>query len=99
MNRQQRKNFIKSMRVKERLSIAVSMPPKELPIIKEYHIGRNDKCPCQKNMDAYSAFEKWRDDVYCGFIPIDTPCPDYKVLKYKNCCMKSGRYENYKTNK
>jgi uncharacterized protein YecA (UPF0149 family) len=68
MNRQQRKNFIKGMYIKERLSIAVSMPPKEKPITKEFNIGRNDKCPCGS--------EK----------------------KYKNCCMKSGKYENYKTN-
>jgi len=68
MNRQQRKNFIKGMHIKERLSIAVTMPPKEKPIVKEYNIGRNDKCPCDS--------EK----------------------KYKNCCMNSGKYENYKTN-
>lgn len=98
MNRQQRKNFIKGMNIKERLSIAVTMPPKEKPMVKEYHIGRNDKCPCEINRDAVDTFEKWRNDLLLGFIPIDTPCPEHKIIKYKNCCMKSGKYENYKTN-
>lgn len=36
------------------------------PKYKEYHISRNDKCPCGSGK------------------------------KYKNCCLKSGRYEDYK---
>ena len=36
------------------------------PKVKEYKIGRNDKCPCGSG------------------------------LKYKNCCLASGTYENYK---
>lgn len=36
------------------------------PHVKEYHIGRNDPCPCGSGK------------------------------KYKNCCLQSGKYENYK---
>ena len=36
------------------------------PKYKEYHISRNDKCPCGSGK------------------------------KYKNCCLKFGRYEDYK---
>lgn len=66
MNRRARKEFIKSMHLKERMSISVAMPPKEKPMVKEYNVGRNDKCQCGS--------EK----------------------KYKDCCLKSGKYENYR---
>jgi len=95
MNRQQRKNFIKSMRVKERLSIAITMPPKEKPIVKEYNIGRNDKCPCGKqlsrNVNSFLDKDGNKVDILGGI--------EWFTPKYKNCCMKSGKYENYKTNK
>lgn len=98
MNRQQRKNFIKGMNIKERLSIAVTMPPKEKPIVKEYNIGRNDKCPCDKNKDAMNAFAEWSNAMILWGPKNGAQCPEYKALKYKDCCMKSGKYENYKTN-
>lgn len=65
MNRRQRKEFLESMRVKA--SVAVAMPPKEKPMVREYKIGRNDKCPCGSE------------------------------IKYKNCCLNKGKFENYVT--
>lgn len=63
---------------KENLDTAVGVKQEQLmeamarykaahtPLIKEYKIGRNDKCPCGSSK------------------------------KYKNCCLSSGKYENYK---
>lgn len=56
--------------------------PMMRPWTKEHEIGRNDACPCGEGKSV-----EWAD----GFI-------ENIPNKYKNCCMKTGKYENYKTN-
>lgn len=66
MNRRARKNILKDAGMPPQ-HVGEIVPPDVKPMIKEYKIGRNDKCPCGK-------FDK----------------------KYKDCCLNTGEYENYK---
>lgn len=67
----------------KQLRIPVNTLPVDVnPMVKEYKVGRNDPCPCGAGKD----YEM--DD---GLI--------YSIRnKYKNCCLPTGKYENYKTN-
>ena len=55
--------------------------PQTQPWVKEHRVGRNDDCPCGAGRSVEDEF---------GIIQ---NIPN----KYKNCCMKSGKYETYKT--
>jgi uncharacterized protein YecA (UPF0149 family) len=65
MNRRERKQFLKDLRIKH-VRVSVALPPSGQPWRKEWDIGRNDKCPCGSE------------------------------VKYKNCCLNKGTYENYR---
>lgn len=93
MNRQRRKEFLRSMHVKGKVSVL--MPAEVKPMYKEWNIGRNDPCQCQENTDKIKAFEEWRDKVALGLISTEEICPTFKFKKYKNCCLKSEKYEQY----
>jgi hypothetical protein len=84
------------MRVKAK--VAVALPPRELPMHKEWEIGRNDPCPCGKYKESpidvqldYKVFDE------SGTVAPYKFDPGFKAVKYKDCCMKTGKYENYKT--
>lgn len=55
------------------------LPPFINPIVREHRIGRNEPCPCGAGRSVEDEF-----GILCN-IP----------NKYKNCCLKSGRFENY----
>ena len=52
------------------------------PWVKDQKVGRNDPCPCGEGTSIEDDF---------GIIQ---NIPN----KYKNCCMKKGKFNNYKTN-
>jgi uncharacterized protein YecA (UPF0149 family) len=61
MNRRQRKEFLIEMRVKAK--VAVAMPPREQPIIREKKIGRNEKCPCDSGLKfKYCCINKTKNE-------------------------------------
>lgn len=59
-------NMIDEMESRVEIDNSYNINTNTKPKYKEYHISRNDKCPCGSGK------------------------------KYKNCCLKSGRYEDYK---
>jgi hypothetical protein len=98
MNRRERKLIAKKAGIDSH-NIGVMLPPTIFPLIREYpKIGRNDPCPCgkfiEKEIDLgecgdFEEFSKKRDEALWynkSMIPV----------KYKNCCMRIGIYENYK---
>ena len=100
MNRRQRKEFLEEMRVKAK--VVVAMPPRELPMIKEYKIGRNDPCPCGATRVVDHGKNDGIEVMLNGVVEImDKPCLHNIIsripIKYKNCCLTKGKFENYVT--
>lgn len=98
MNRKERKSFLKYLHVNA--SVAIAIPPKDLPMqMENKKIGRNDPCPCgAKNMAFPANAEEFLLREEDGIQYFDEQEPTEIPVKYKDCCMKSGIYENYKTN-
>lgn len=65
MNRRVRKSMLKDAALPP-THISEIIPADQMPYVREYHVGRNDSCPCGSE------------------------------VKYKNCCLVKGTYENYK---
>lgn len=99
MNRQDRKKIMKKAGHGAR-NVAVVFPPLVYPHVREFKIGRNDPCPCGVNQEKLSIWEEWYTGVMLGIIPENTPAPnDGKIVKYKNHCLATGKFENYKQNR
>jgi hypothetical protein len=94
MNRRIRKSILKDAKMPPQ-HVGEMVPPDIKPMVKEYHIGRNDMCPCDKNMELLSEYRDWEHIVLIDETYSD-PVPEVLPKKYKDCCMNSGTYENYK---
>jgi hypothetical protein len=91
MNRRQRKEQLKKMGMGSH-NVSAMLPTTNPSIIREYKIGRNDPCPCgaTHNVKGNKTIELPLNNMSMRMDFWNVP------NKYKNCCMRSGKYENYK---
>jgi len=95
MNRRLRKKILKDAGMPPQ-HVGEMMPPDQLPVKKEYEIGRNDSCPCGRNQEAIKAKDEYVMGLILGTIDQNEFPPFFDIRKYKDCCLTLGEYENYK---
>ena len=91
-NRRSRKKLLKDEGLPPQ-HVGEMIPPDMMPMIKEYKIGRNDPCPCNRNEEDAIDFQFTLED---GSHPSRGRVLKSKAIKYKDCCFQLGEYENYK---